>query len=334
MRRAMLALAAVLGAAGTANAAAAGCGRACLTGFTDRYLKALVAHRPSDLPAAPGLRFTEDGAPMQLGDGLWRTIEGLESYRLDFADPAQGEAGALVLVRENGNPALMALRLKVSGGAIAEVETVLARKGELQALHTDLLDQPLPILLQDVPAAERSSRAELVKIVDSYFTAIEKADGSLVPFADDGFLIENGVRTCNDQNPPQADAPAAFARLRTMKCAEQLSTRIFTYIQSIRPRRYMVVDEDRGLVLALVRFQHPGDVKSVQTRDFGTISMASNPWAVRPTSALIAELFKVQDHRIQRVMAVITNVPYRMPVGWETTGSPARRSPPDARKRP
>lgn len=294
------------------------CDRACLTRVTDSYLEALVAHDPGRLKVTPDLRFTEDGAPLKLGDGLWRTIGGLESYRLDFADPRRGQAGALVLVRENGVPALMALRLKSTGGRISEVEAVLARKGELQALQTDLLTEPLPILKADVPAASRSSRAELVKIVDSYFDAIEHGDGSLVPFAADGFRIENGVRTCN--NPPGSGGPSLsgdFARLSVMKCADQLSTKIFTYIQSVRPRRFEVVDEQRGLVLGILRFNHPGDVPYVDTPGFGRVSMAANPWAARPTSALIAELFKVQDHKIQRVMAVITNVPYRMPTGWE-----------------
>ncbi len=314
---AMAAFGAALACAGSGRAEQ-GCDRACLTGITDRYLEALQAHDPGRLPVSPKLRFTEDGAPLQLGDGLWRTIGGLEGYRLDFADPASGQAGALVLVRENGRPALMSLRLKVSSGRISEVETVLARQGELQSLQTALLDKPLPILLQAVPPARRSSRPELLRIVGGYFDAIEKADGSLVPFADDGFRIENGSRTCNQSGPPNPEAPPEFARLGAMKCADQLSTRIFTYIQSVRPRRLAVVDEERGLVLAEVRFNHPGDVPYADTKGFGRLSMMNNPWAVRPTSALISELFKIEDHKIQRVMAVITNVPYRMPTGWES----------------
>ena len=303
-------------AAAATPPAKAACDRACLNGFTDAYLKALAAHDPKAVPSSPGVKFTEDGAPLRLGDGLWRTIDGLDSYRLDFADPRTGRAGALVTVKENGVTALMALRLKVVAGKIAEVETVLARKGELQSLQTALLDKPLPILEQDVPAARRSSRAELVGIVDKYFDAIEQGDGSIVPFARDGFRIENGVRTCNNPAPMGAGAPSDFAKLGAMACADQLSTKIFTYIQSIRPRRYVVVDQERGLVLGVFRFNHPGDVPYVDSKEFGRLSMAGNPWASRPTSALIAELFKIEDHKIQRVMAVITNVPYRMPTGW------------------
>lgn len=321
MRRAaglltVVVLAAALGGASAVAQPRASCDRACLRGYVDRYLSALTAHDPARLKVSPSVRFTEDGAPLKLGDGLWRTNQGLGPFRLDYADPATGQAGALVTVKENGNLALMALRLKVEGGRISQVETVLARKGELQSLQTDLLQTPLPIFLQDVPPARRSSRAELQRIGNSYFDAIEKADGSLVPFAADGFRIENGVRTCNNPAPVTGGASPDFARLRGMRCADQLSTKIFTYIQSVRPRRF-VIDEQKGLVLAEVRFNHPGDVPYVDTPGYGRVSMAHNPWAVRPTSALISELFKIQDHKIQRVMAVITNVPYRMPTGWE-----------------
>ena len=303
--------------AGSAFAAGAGCGRACLVGAMDRYLGALAAHDPGRLKTTPDVRFTEDGAPMKLGDGLWQTNGGLGPFRLDFDDPQAGQAGALVTIQENGNIALMAIRLKLAGGRISQVETVLARKGELQSLQTDLLQEPLPIFKEDVPADRRSSRAELEKITNLYFDAIEKADGSVVPFAEDGFRIENGVRTCNNPTPTTAGANPDFARLRGMHCADQLSTKIFTYIKSVRPRRIEVVDEDKGLAIAFVRFQHPGNVLFVDTPANGRVSQERNPWAIRPTSALIAELFKIEDHKIQRVMAVITNVPYRMPTGWE-----------------
>jgi len=314
----VLSAAAAVAFAGSAFAAGADCPRACLVKAMSQYLDALVAHDPARLKVTPDVRFTEDGAPMKLGDGLWATNGGLGPFRLDFDDPRRGEAGALVTVQENGNIALMALRLKVVGGRISQVESVLARKGELQSLQTDLLQSPLPIFQEDVPLQRRSSRAELEKITNLYFDAIEQADGSIVPFARDGFRIENGTRTCNNPEPVTGGANPDFARLRGMPCADQLSTKIFTYIKSVSPRRIEVVDMDKGLAIAFVRFQHPGNVLFVDTPANGRVSQERNPWAIRPTSALIAELFKIEDHKIQRVMAVITNVPYRMPTGWET----------------
>ena len=79
---------------------------------------ALAARDPAKLPLTKDARFTENGQTLKLGDGLWRTIGGLGSLRLDFADIPDGQAGAIVTVQENGQLALMALRLKVQGGKL------------------------------------------------------------------------------------------------------------------------------------------------------------------------------------------------------------------------
>ena len=47
------------------------CDRACLNGIVDQYLAAMVTHDPSHLPLAKTVKFTEDGVPLELGDGLW-----------------------------------------------------------------------------------------------------------------------------------------------------------------------------------------------------------------------------------------------------------------------
>src|SRR5437773_1541996 len=72
---------------------AAACDRECLRGFINRYLNALAAHQPGDVPAAPKLRFTEDTVEMKLGEGLWKTAGKLDPYRLDIIDVRQGAAG-------------------------------------------------------------------------------------------------------------------------------------------------------------------------------------------------------------------------------------------------
>jgi hypothetical protein len=293
------------------------CDRACLDGFVDQYLAALTAHDPSRLPATPNAKFTENNVVLKLGDGLWQTATGLGTFKLTNVEPESSQIGAIVVVKENGDDALMALRLKIEGRRIREIETLVARQGEGQTLNFDLLKQPLPVLLENVPSDDRLSLKELVLIVDKYFDAIEQSNGSIVAFADDAFRIENGIRTCNDpSNAPGAGA-SGMTGLRSIKCADQLSTRIFSYIKSIEPRRYVVVDRERGLVLGIFRFNHPGNIISVEVAGRGTVDMRKNAWAKNPTSAAIAELFKVQDRKIQRVMAVIVKVPYRMPSGWE-----------------
>jgi hypothetical protein len=53
------------------------CDRACLNGFTDQFLAALVAHDPSRLPLGRGVRYTENGQALRLGDGFWGTASSL-----------------------------------------------------------------------------------------------------------------------------------------------------------------------------------------------------------------------------------------------------------------
>jgi hypothetical protein len=319
MKTALTALAAAALLTGSAHAAPAACNRACLDGITDRYLEAMAANDPSRAPFAAKIKLTENGAILKPGDGLWRTATGLGAYRFKFADPQTGQAGAVAVVLENGVEQLVGLRLKVSARRITEAEMIVARKGEGQTLTTDSLKEPLPELLQAVPAARRSTRTELTSIADKYFTAIEKGDGSIVPFDPAGFRIENGIRTCNDPGPVVSTGGASqqFPGLRAMHCADQLSTKIFTYIQSISPRRFPVADTERGLVMAMVRFNHPGRPTSVDVPNFGKLDYMGNQWARNPTGAFICEVFKVEDHHITRVMAVIVKGPYKGATGWE-----------------
>ena len=286
--------------------AAAACDRACLDGLVDRYLKALVARDPSKLPLAKSVKFTEDGVQLKPGDGLWATATGLGSYRLDFAEPEAGGAGTYAVVLENGAPVLFWLRLKVVKREITEIETLVARKQTTSLLNTDNLKEPPAIFMETIPEADRPSREEMVAIVNKYFDGIEQGNGDIVPFDKDCVRIENGVQTC-------PSGPSS--RLGAMSCGEQLSTKIFTYIQSVSPRRFELVDRERGLVLARVRFNHPGSQQTVNVPGHGMMSMgAFSQW---PNSTQIAELFKVKDRKIRQVTAVIVTGTYKAPTGWE-----------------
>lgn len=295
-----------LDAAARPAAANGSCDRACLDGFVDQYLNALVAHDPSKLPLAKNVKFTEDGVRLKPGDGLWATATGLGSYRLDFAEPEAGGAGAYAVIQENGTPAILWLRLKVVKHQITEIETLVARKQTTSLLNTGNLTTPPPIFTEDVPATDRLSREEMVSIVNKYFDGIEQGNGDIVPFDKDCVRIENGVQTCPG---------SASSRLGALSCGEQLSTKIFTYIQSVSPRQFPLVDRERGLVLARVRFNHPGSQQTVNVPGRGMMSMgAFSQW---PNSTQIAELFKVQDRKIREITAVIVTGTYKAPTGWE-----------------
>ena len=102
------------------------CDRECLRGFLDRYLTALSAHKPEDVPEVPNLRFTEDTMEMKLGEGLWKTAGKLSPYRLDILDVRQGIAGTHTILEENGKRVMLVLRMKIEARKITEVETQVA----------------------------------------------------------------------------------------------------------------------------------------------------------------------------------------------------------------
>ena len=121
--------------------------------------------------------------------------------------------------------------------------------------------------------------------------------------------IENGTQTC----------PSNFAgsKLGQLDCEKQLDTHIFEYITPIRPRRYVTVDEQKGLVLGVFMFNTPGTIKSVEVPGVG--KMDESAAATRPFSEEVAELFKVENGKLHDVVAVMVTLPYGATSGWSDT---------------
>ena len=288
-----------------AEAAAGQCDRACLDSFVDRYLAALVAHDPSRLPLAKTVRFTENGQTLKLGDGMWGPASGLGGYKLYFADPGAGQVGFFGVVEENGHPQILALRLKVEDRRISEIETIVARKQHgVMAEPEALVDQP--IFSEALAPSERCSREEMIAIANSYFEGLEQATGKLTPFDPNCTRVENGNVTANN---PDGESP-----IHRMTAGEQFDTGFSKFITRIRERRFPVVDEERGLVYAIIFFDHAGTVKTVELTD--STAMTVPPPYDTPYTFLIGELFKIKSARIHRIEAVLLPVPYGMPSGW------------------
>ncbi len=182
----------------TRGTMAAPCDRACLEGFVDQYLTALVANDPSHLPVTKTVKFTENGQKLELGDGLWNTMTGKGTYKLSIADPDAGEVAFFGTIREAGLPAILALRLKIANRKISEIETIVARQPS-GAESLEKLGSPNPVFLEAIPPAERATRADLIKTANMYFSGIQLNDGKGVyPFTDNCNRIENGMQTTNN----------------------------------------------------------------------------------------------------------------------------------------
>lgn len=297
------------------ESAAADCDRRCLDRLVDLYRAALIEHDASLLPLAPGARYTENAQDLKFTDGLWGTLTGWGSYKLYIDDPEEGEVGFVGVTDEAGMSGLLCTRLRVVNHKITEVEALITRK-ETAAGFTrpDGLTDPkvapkLAGFFEDVPEAERESRKDLIAQTDLYFDGIEKSSGSIVPFAPDVIRVENGTQTC----------PSTFGSAsrngQPVGCAAGLDSHVFEYIFPIRPRRYTVVDRERGIVMGAFMFNTPGTVEFVNVPGAGKVKESAA--ALRPFSEEVDEIFKLKEGKIDSIIAVMTGLPFGDTSGWQ-----------------
>jgi len=322
MRRNLLAFAAVsvtlliagsftahLRAVHAASPAKAACDQACLSGFVDQYLAALLIHDPSGLPVATDAKLTENTKPTPLGEGIWKTLKYIKFRGETVSDPGTGQVTYWGAIEED-HVSLLMLRLKIVSGKIEEAETIVAHGSAPDAPRTGFEVMPdLQLLAAIKPFLEnevsrRASRAQLIAAANAYFDGIEHQPGH-VPFALGCNRIENGQLTTN--NPTNSEG------LPPLGCQEQFQAKLFTYVPRVRDRRFPVVDQARGLVVAQVVFDIPGSKTWI--RD-GKENPAP-PAVANPRNNILNELFKVDHGQIQMIQAfMLPNEPYGTPTGW------------------
>jgi len=300
------------------------CNRACLEGFVDRYLDAVALNAPADVPLSDDVRFTENGQRLAIGDGLWNTMKAKGTYRLFVSDPTAGQVAFIGTIVEDhrdpaeGVPALIALRLKIEAGEIAQIEQFVARS-EDAARRVEALGAPHPMYLQAVPENERMSRVDLITTANKYFTGMQQNDGKGdYPFTDDCNRLENGMQSTNAPTPEgqtRPDPATATNYSGQWSCLEQFESGLLHFVARIRDRRFVAVDQERGLVFSFVFFDHPGG----DTRNFTTPNgRALTAGPTQPWTWYIAEMFKVEKGRIRQIEAILERVPYGMLSGWST----------------
>lgn len=291
------------------------CQRECLEGYVERYLQAMANGEVSDDLFARTVRFTENGVEMPLGnEGLWATTVARGNYRLIVSDVETQQVAGLVTVMEQASSSAtgpqrepeavgISLRLKIDEtGRISEVEQIAARPERplgpnagppsspfpATGAAVEAMGSPWPGYLEPIPAGERMTRAELVEVANAYFEAVERNTGEdYYPFTEDCLRYENGIMVVG---PPDEDRPDR------MGCTEQLENSLIGAVTSIRDRRFVAVDEERGVVFSFAFFDH------------------------RPInwSWQLGELFKIENDQISRIEAIFIRSPYGMCSGWST----------------
>jgi hypothetical protein len=246
------------------------CDRTCLVGIMDGYMNAIFAHDPKAVPPlALDVRMTENTGHMDVGEGLlWRSKVEPTSFKIYIADPVQGQVAEQARLKIEGRDALVAVRLKIDRGKILEIEQLWDRNINQAAIP--LLTTPRETLVTDIPASQRSSREVLLYAANSYFDALEGDDGSIAAFADDCVRHENGYQTVNNPPPggrmmpapmvpdPNTDQGKQQLKFSMMTCKQQIDSKTFAYMKHIRPRRALIIDEQKGLVATFPLFVHDG----------------------------------------------------------------------------
>jgi hypothetical protein len=304
------------------------CNRACLEGFVEKYFDAVVANDPKLVPISPNVKFTEDGQRLLIGDGLWNTAKAKGKYRLFVTDvPAQSVA-VLATIQEDHreadkfNGSLIALRLRVQNQQITEIEQMVVRGAsdnnnrtfnnvDNMALH--------PKYSATVPANERMSRSDLITQGNKYFTGMQKNDGKGdYPFGPECVRHENGGQSTSAPVPPgqtKSDPKTASVYSGQWNCLEQFQSGLIHFVNRIRDRRFVAVDQERGIVFAFGFFDHSGG----ETRKFKTPDgrdIVAGP--VQPHTWEIAEVFKLEKGLITKIDAFLQKSPYGMNSGWST----------------
>lgn len=302
----------------------AACDRACLEGYVERYLQAMLENTVNPTLFAKNVKFTENGVRLPLGnEGLWFGMSGRGKYKFYVPDVETQQVAFIGTVMENtrtrganngdGNLVAIAVRLKVAGGLITEVEQLAIRpdtglggargggappaaRGGAAApagggraggaggfLPTgeavEAMGAPHAVYLEAIPAAKRPSRDDLIKTANYYFTGLARNDGKgFYPFTDDCERFENGMKTTQTN------------------CKMQFENTLKGIVSRIRDRRFVAVDRERGIVFAFTFFDH---------------EQINWTWQ-------IAELFKIENGLIRRVEAVFHRAPYGIPSGWST----------------
>jgi hypothetical protein len=298
------------------------CDRACLVGFADQYLRALVAHDAARLPLAHDVRYTENGQALDLNDGLWGTATGLGRYRNEFEDPQAGQVIVFAVLHEHAYLDLIATRLRVEHREITEIETIVSRPGGAFGSRgpkaLEALGRPDPLWIADVSPSERMTRAELARVANEYFTGMQNDDGhGIYPFADDCYRLEDGIRTTGNASLKiGAASSAAGVNYASLGCKAQFRLGFLHVVSRIRDRRFLVVDPERGVAVAFAFFDHNAQLRSYELTNGRTVRSGLNA----PITWEVCEAFKIEHGLIRRIEAVFTQAPYGMRPNWPESG--------------
>lgn len=296
-----------LSGAGASRTSPNPCNRACLENLVQQVLNAMLAHDASSLPLAKGVRYSENGQFLAIGDGLWGTaskitMPGAGPYAAAFADPSSGTAAYWGVTDEHGTPGVLALRIRTGGGKISEIEAIDVRE-ESQGPRggtVTLMRPPLPVEFKPASLGsldplflrqEAGATTIPPTLISAYFDGLERHSSKGVKFLPDCMRRDNAL-------------------LASVGCAAQMDGNgtspngLYNHTAAVRDRRVLIVDAVRGVVLAVAMIDNPG-----------TDAGLPAPQVV-PSTYMVPQLIKIENGSIARVESLVKWMPFGYTSAW------------------
>ena len=277
--------------------AAEACGRDCLIGIADQYMDAMAAQKPAGVPWAATVHYSENSVPIAIGDGLWGAISAHGKSALKAADPKTGDVAWMGEIEEHGQPGFFAMHMKVVDRRIAAVDAVIRRAGGPPEYGDPAQWTPDPAFAE--PEKKPLTRAQLTAAAGAYLDAVQGSAKAQPRFAETCGRKVNGVTVTAGK--------AATGGVEG--CAAQIRAGVFKPIEQVRARRFPVVDEAHGVVIASGYMDYPETEEAYTGADGKTRpAPAKYPYSIGFIAA-----FKIKDGAVYCVEEFSTALPYGMP---------------------
>ncbi|HWL63959.1 MAG TPA: hypothetical protein VNQ32_14280 [Steroidobacteraceae bacterium] len=286
------------------------CDKACLEALAARFMTAMAAQKPQDIPWARDVKFTENGVGIQVGEGIWGSIRSKSDFGVTVADAGAGTVTWYGLIYDHDAPAYAGVRLKVKGSLVSEAEVIVARERNPGPWANPRAFQPNALFSSVVEKSQRTPRRALISAVEGYAKSVT-GDGKVQARFDAGCTrAENGQVVTSGEvgSIGLVKSPGKYAQ----GCEAQLKLGLYQPLDRLRGRRVLAVDEERGLVVATAiadfnlaqRKYRLADGREVESEAFHAMSRE------------LFEVYKIVDGRIVAIEAVSVDQPYGMPSAW------------------
>ncbi|KAH7125608.1 hypothetical protein B0J11DRAFT_580147 [Dendryphion nanum] len=282
------------------------CDYSCLQNAALLVLQGMLNNDTASLPLHKGVIYRENSALLDIGDGLWQTlnhfsIPGVDDYAGIFAEPT-GSVGRDVAywgqIQEHSTPGVLLLTVKVIDGKITEILAFVVRaesRGERGGTVT-LMRPPLPVewdgsslgkLTASIPHNNtRRSEALSIGFQESYYNALRDhtSKGAKVHSSctrrDNGFQAKE---SCLEQLDGKGAAPNG----------------LFNWTTAIRETTFHVQDNKKGVAVFSGLLDYPGTAPLPQRANEKV-----------PGTYLVIQLLKFREEYIEKIEGFVKWVPY------------------------